>query len=108
MSPFVGAPFVSLFMDVNGQILRGLAGAQKEWADFFQRRVQEDIAVSQQLMRCQSPADVLDVCSAYLRRTSHEHEEHSSRAARKARAATEELADTDEARARETARAARH
>ena len=43
---FLGTPMVTRLADFNGKILQYAAGAQKEWADFVQRRVKEDIAVS--------------------------------------------------------------
>jgi hypothetical protein len=54
---FLGTPMVSLVADFNGKLLQSVAGAQKEWADFVHRRVKEDVAISQQLISCQSLAE---------------------------------------------------
>ena len=61
MPPLFGAPLMSLLADFNGKLLESVAGAQKEWADFVTRRMREEVAVSQQLIGCQSLADVQDV-----------------------------------------------
>jgi hypothetical protein len=50
----------------------GKRGAQKEWADFVTRRIREDVAVSQELVGCQSLADLQDVYCNYLRKAVDE------------------------------------
>jgi len=108
MPPFFGAPFMSLLADFNGKILESVAGAQKEWADFMTRRIREDVTVSQQLIGCQSFADLQDVYCNYLRKAVDQYQQQSLRALHRGQSAAEELADTAEPRARESAQSARH
>jgi Phasin protein len=108
MPPFFGAPLMSLLADFNGKLLESVAGAQKEWADFVTRRIREDVAVSQQLVGCQSLADLQDVYCNYLRKAVDQYQEQSQRALQKSQSAAEELADAAEPRARENAQRARH
>jgi hypothetical protein len=102
MPPFFGAPLMSLLADFNGKLLESVAGAQKEWADFVTRRIREDVSVSQQLVGCQSLADLQDVYCNYLRKAVDQYQEQKSQSA------AEELADAAEPRARENAQRARH
>jgi hypothetical protein len=90
---------VSLLADFNGKLLQSVAGAQKEWADFVNRRVKEDVAVSQQLIGCRSFADMHDVYITYVRRAFDQYQEHSQRAGHRAQSTADEL---------ETAQRARH
>jgi len=99
---------MSLLADFNGKLIESVAGAQKDWADFMTRRMREDVAVSQRLIRCQSLADLQDVYCNYLRKAVEQYQEQSQRALQKGQSAAEELADTAEARARESAQHARH
>jgi hypothetical protein len=108
MSPFVGTPLLSLLADFNGKLLQSVAGAHKEWADFVNRRVKEDVAVSQQLIGCQSLADMHEVYSNYLRRSFEHYQEQSQRVVQRAQSTAEELADATESRSRETGQRARH
>jgi hypothetical protein len=55
-------PMMTIVADMNGTFLEGLATAQKEWADFVQRRIREDVAVTRQLMNCRSFADMHQTC----------------------------------------------
>jgi len=108
MPPFFGAPLMSLLADFNGKLLESVAGAQKDWADFMTRRIREDVAVSQQLIGCQSLADLQDVYCNYLRKAVDQYQEQSQRALQRGQSAAEDLADTAEPRARESAQRARH
>jgi len=90
-SPFVGSPLVSLLADFNGKLLQSVAGVQNEWADFVNRRVREDVAVSQQLIGCQSFADMHDVNINYVRRAFDQYQEHSQRAGHRAQSTVDEL-----------------
>jgi hypothetical protein len=106
--PFMGTTMMSLLTDINGKVLQDIASAQKEWADFVHRRINEDVAVSRQLISCQSLADMHEVYSRYLRIAFDQYQEQSQRAVRRARAARDELVETAEARARDAAPRARH
>jgi Phasin protein len=108
MPPFFGVPLMSLLADLNGKLLESVAGAQKEWADFMTRRIREDVAVSQQLIGCQSLADLQEVYCNYLRKAVDQYQEQSQRALQRGQSAAEELVDTGEPRARESVQRARH
>jgi len=72
------------------------------------RRIREDVAVSQRLISCQSIADLQDVYCNYLRKVVEQYQERSQRALQRGQSAGEELADTAESRARESAQRAMH
>ena len=64
----MNTPALALLSNINGKFLEIIASAQKEWVDFVYRRIKEDIGISQQLMTCQSLADIHEVYSQYLRK----------------------------------------
>jgi phasin protein len=105
---FLGTPMVSLVADFNGKLLQSVAGAQKEWADFVHRRLKEDVAVSQQLISCQSLADMQEVYSNYLQRAFEHYQEQTQRAVQRAQSSAEEFVEATGSRAKEAVEGAPH
>jgi cation transport regulator ChaB len=99
MPSVAGNPLFAVVTDMNGKLLESVARVQKEWAEFVHRRVKEDIAASQQLMNCQTLADVQQVYSQYFRTAFEQYREQSERAVQRGKAVTEELAQAMEPRA---------
>ena len=67
-SPIMQTPLIAIVAEMNGTLLETMATAQKEWANFVDRRIKEDVAVLRQLMQCRSPADMHRVYSDNCRR----------------------------------------
>ena len=99
MPSVAGNPLLAVVTDMNGKLLESVTRVQKEWAEFVHRRVKEDVATSQQLMNCQTLADVQQVYSQYFRTTIEQYREQSERAVQRGKAATEEFARAMEPRA---------
>lgn len=78
---FMSNPLAALFAEVSGTVLQTIATAQKEWAEFMDRRVREDIAVLHQLMQCQSPADFNRAYSDYVTKAVQQYQEQSAKIA---------------------------
>jgi hypothetical protein len=97
-------PMMTALADMSGSILEGFATAQKDWADFFQRRIREDVAVSRALMNCQSLPDMYQIYSLYLRTAFEQYREHSEQVVQRGASMAQHLAETTEAKAREAAR----
>ena len=91
MPSVAGNPLFAMVTDTNGKLLESMARVQKEWAEFVHRRVKEDIAASQQLMNCQTLADVQQIYSRYFRTAFEQYREQSERAVQRGKAVTEEL-----------------
>ena len=91
MPSVAGNPLFAMVTDTNGKLLESMARLQKEWAEFVHRRVKEDIAASQQLMNCQTLADVQQVYSQYFRTAFEQYQMQSERAVQRGKAVTEEL-----------------
>lgn len=108
MPPVAGNPLLAIMTDINSKWLEIVADAQKDWAEFVQRRVKEDIAASHQLMSCQSLTDMQEIYSQYLQTVFSQCREHSKRLVQRGKSITEELAQTVEARAGDTTQQARH
>ena len=98
----------AVLTDINGKLLESVAGAQKDWAEFVQRRIKEDIAVSQQLVSCKSLGDMQQICSQYVRTAFEHYREQSERAVQRGKSTSDGLAQTLELGAREPPGGARH
>ena len=105
IAPVMFNPMMTIFADLNATILDGFATAQKDWADFFQRRIREDVAASRELMNCQSLADMHQVYSEYLRTAFEQYREQSEHVVQRSASMAHHLAETTEAKTRDAARA---
>jgi hypothetical protein len=108
LRPVLSTPLFSVLTDINGKLLETVAGAQKEWAEFMHRRVEEDIAVSQQLLSCRSLGDVQQIYSQYLLTALEQYQEQSKRTVQRGQATADGLAQTLGAGTKETAWEVRH
>jgi hypothetical protein len=108
MPPVAGTPLFAVVTDINGKWLESVARLQKDWAAFVHRRVKEDIAASQQLMSCQSLADMQQVYSQYFQTAFEQYREQSERAVQRGKSMAEAITQGMELRARETTQGARH
>jgi Phasin protein len=105
IAPAMVNPMITTVAEMSGTILEGVAAAQKEWADFVQRRVREDVAVSRQLINCQSLADMHQICAQYLRTAFEQYRERSEQVIQRGTSLAQHFAETTEASAKEVARA---
>lgn len=101
MPAVAGNPLFAVVTNINGKLLESAARVQKDWAEFVHRRVKEDIAVSQQLMKCQSLLDMQQVYSQYFQTALEHYREQSERAVQIGKSMTEAVAQSMESRARE-------
>jgi hypothetical protein len=97
-------PMMTALADMSGSILEGFATAQKDWADFFQRRIREDVAVSRALMNSSSLPDMYQIYSQYLRTAFEQYREHSEHVVQRGATIAQHLAETTEAKVKEAAR----
>lgn len=102
--PMLQTPMFAILAQINGTLLESMATAQKDWADFFHRRIKEDVATSRQLMQCHSVADMHQVYSEYLNKAFEHYQEQSSRVFQRGQSIAEHLAETGET-AKEASRA---
>lgn len=103
-TPFIN-PMMTIFTDLSGTLAEGLATAQRDWADFVQRRIREDVAVTRQLMNCHSLADMHQVYSHYLQTAFQHYREQSEKVLRRSESVAQHLAETTEADTKESLRA---
>jgi cation transport regulator ChaB len=88
-------PMMMIIANMNATILEAFAAAQKDWADFFQRRVKEDVAVSRQLMsHCHSLPDMHRIYSQYLETAFEQYREQSEHAVQRSTRVARHLAET--------------
>jgi hypothetical protein len=101
----VSNPMMTIVADMNGTFLEGLATAQKEWADFVQRRVREDVAVTRRLMNCRSFADMHQIYGQYLQTAFHQYREQSEKVVQRSESVAQHHAETAEESVKEAAQA---
>jgi hypothetical protein len=90
-------------VDMNGTFLEGLARIQREWAEFVQRRTQEDVAVARQLVNCRSFVDMYQIYGRYLQTTFQQYREQSAKVIQSSDTVAQRLAETAEEQAKEAA-----
>ena len=91
-------PLFAIVAEMNGTLLETMATAQKEWANFVDRRIKEDVAVLRQLMQCRSPADMHRVYSDYFETAFEQYQEQSARVVQRGQSIAEHLAETGDNR----------
>ena len=103
-APFIN-PVMTIFADLSGTLVEGLATAQRDWADFVQRRVREDVAVTRHLMNCHSIADMHQVYSQYLQTAFQHYREQSGKVVRRSESVAQHLSERTEGDTKESLRA---
>jgi len=105
MAPAFANPMLMMLADMNGVYMEGLVTAQREWAEFLQRRVREDMAVTRQLLNCHSLADMHQVYAQYLQTAFQQYREQSEKVAQRGESIAQHLTDTTAATAKDVDRA---
>ena len=73
--------------------------------DFVHRRIKEDVAVSRQLMRCHSVAEMHQIYSQYFQTAVEQYQKQSEKVVERGESMAQHLAETTEASAKEGTRA---
>jgi FAD/FMN-containing dehydrogenase len=105
MPPIMQNPMMTILAEMNGSFLESVATAQKEWMDFLHRRVTEDVAVSRQLMRCHSLAEMHQIYSQYFQTAFEQYQKQSEKVVERGEIMAQHLAETTEAAVKESVRA---
>jgi hypothetical protein len=105
MPPVLQNPMMTILAEMNGTWLESVVTAQKDWMDFVHRRIKEDVAVSRQLMRCQSVAEMHQVSSQYFQTAFEQYQKQSEKVVERGESMAQHLAETTEAAGKESARA---
>jgi cation transport regulator ChaB len=105
MAPAFTNPMMTILADLNGTVLEGVATAHKEWAEFVQRRIREDVAVSRQLLNCHSLADIHQIYSQYFQTAFEQYREQSEKVVQRSESMAQHLAATTDSAAKNGARA---
>jgi hypothetical protein len=105
MPPIMQNPLMAILAEMHGSFLESFATAQKEWMDFVHRRITEDVAMSRQLMRCQSMPEMHQILSQYFQTAFEQDQKQSEKVVQRGESMAQHLAETTEAAAKEGARA---
>jgi hypothetical protein len=103
-APFMN-PMMTIFTDLSGVLVEGLATAHRDWANFVGRRIREDVVVTRHLMNCHSLADMHQVYSQYLQTAFQHYREQSEKLVRRSESVAQHLAETMEDDTKESIRA---
>jgi len=98
-------PVLTIFANMSGTVLEALATAQKDWAEFMQRRIREELAVRRQLLNCHSLAEMHLAYAHYLQTALKQYQEQSERLAQRGQAGAQHLAAAVEGNAKDAERA---
>jgi|SRR5215471_10241289 len=93
MAPAFASPLVMIIADLNGAFMEGLATAQKEGADFLQRRIREDVVVTRQLLNCHSLADMHQAYAEYLQTAFQQYREQSDKVMKHSESSAQHVAE---------------
>src|SRR5262249_35914895 len=105
MAPAFANPMLTMLANMNRTYMEGLATAHKEWAEFLQRRVREDMELTRQLLNCHSVADMHQVYAQYLQTAFQQYREQSEKVAQQGGSIAQHLADTTAGSAKDVDRA---
>lgn len=105
MPPMMQNPMLTILAEMQGSFLESMATAQKDWMDFVHRRIKEDVAVSRQLMRCQSLAEMHQVYAEYFETAFEQYQKQSEKVVQRGESMAQHLAETTEVAVKEAARA---
>ena len=65
-------PVAAAMSEISGRVLEQMSRANTEMMGFINRRLNEDIAISQRLVACRSMPDVMAACAEYFQ-TAQQH-----------------------------------
>jgi Phasin protein len=105
LTPTFTNPMLTILADMNATFLEGWATAQKDWADFVQRRTREDVAPTRQLLKSHSVAGMHQIYSQYVQTAFQQYRDQSEKVVQRSESIAQHLAATTEASAKEAARA---
>lgn len=74
MTGLMYQPAFAAMADVNGKLYAGLVELNKEWANFVNRRLHDDLNLPQQLGACKSPQDLFKVYSDFYRQAFEDYQ----------------------------------
>ena len=64
------APLITGTQDLVGRCTSTISSLNKQWLDFFQRRVAENLALVEHFMSCRTPVEVWSVYMNFLQKAA--------------------------------------
>ncbi len=74
MTGFMYQPVFAAMADVNRSVYSDLTEFNKEWANFVNRRLQEDLSLPQQFGACKTTLDVFKVYSDFYQQAFEDYQ----------------------------------
>ena len=102
--PFAN-PLMTVLADMNGTIMHGLLTAQKDWADFMQRRLRKDVGLASQLANAHSLSDMHYIYAQYWQEAFEQYRKQSEKVVQRSESITQHLAEIAKGNAKEFAQA---
>jgi len=73
------ATAIETWLSVGRAVTRRSGEAAHEWSTFLMSRIQQDMALQQQLMSCHAPADVQKLVAGFFERAACEYQQEFQR-----------------------------
>jgi hypothetical protein len=67
-------PALTAMAEANTKLYESIAAANREWASFLNRRLKEDLAVSQQLAECKNLPDLYRVYTQFFQNACSQYQ----------------------------------
>ena len=93
MIGFMYQPAFAAMADVNGRLYTGLIEFNKEWANFVNRRLQDDLSLPQQFGACKTPRDVFKVYADFYRQAFEDYQHEFAKLAKMGQGLAAEAAE---------------
>lgn len=102
-----GGPYLSAMADVNRALFQQAFAVNREWSGYLHRCMNESVTTSKALMSANSPSNVIEICSEYVKGVTEGYQSQLDSLAQKNKALADEVASAINSGFRETGGARR-
>jgi peroxiredoxin family protein len=101
-------PALAAMAQVNGKVYENIAAMNKNWVEFLNRRLKEELAMPQQLAACKTVQDMYGVYSDFFQTAVTDYQSEFEQMSKLGKSLADETAQALQTRLEETARSTRH
>ena len=101
-------PALAAMAQVTGKVYENIAAMNKNWVEFLNRRLKEELAMPQQLAACKTVQDMYGVYSDFFQTAVTDYQSEFEQMSKLGKSLADETAQALQTRLEETARSTRH
>lgn len=101
-------PMAAAMSEISGRVFEQVSRANSEFMGFINRRVNEDLAMSQKLIECRSVPDMMSACSEYFQTAQQQYQSELQYFTRLNQKLAEEATSVVKSRVEEVGQELRH